>query len=104
MTANKTELTQCPECKGPLTFKHSGRTMVGYGGYQAPHDHDDNCVTHEWWCMNGHIVCERQQNYCPAEGCEWKGKTDCFCSKLGIRVYSQKITVTRDGEVVDKNY
>lgn len=103
MASNRTDLKECPECKGRLTYKGCGSTLVGYGGYEAPHDHDDNCVTYEWWCENGHVICERQQNYCPVEGCDWKGKTDCFCSKLGVSVFTMKITQTRNGKVVDEN-
>ena len=85
----KTEITKCPKCEKPVTFKESGSTMVAYGGYSAPHDHDDNCELFLWVCEDGHYVQLREQNVCPVEECGWKGKTDCFCSTLGVSVFDQ---------------
>lgn len=82
----KTEITECPKCKGTVVYTSVITTMVGYGGYQKPHDHDDNCKLFTWKCENGHEIYERQQNICPVNGCGWAGKTDCFCSSLGISV------------------
>jgi hypothetical protein len=88
----KTEITECPTCKGTVTYKGTWCTMVGYGNYEAPHDHDDNCKNSEWKCENGHQIQERQQNVCPVEGCDWRGKIDCFCSPLGISVLKLDIS------------
>lgn len=86
----KTELKECPKCKASVEYKGVGHTLVYYGPFEPGHDHDDNCKHHMWVCTNGHEIQERQQNICPAPGCDWKGKTDCFCSKLGITVYDPK--------------
>ena len=83
----KTDLQKCPHCEAPVKYTESTKTLVGYGGYKAPHDHDDNCVLHRWVCDNGHQIQERRQNLCPVEGCDWKGHTECFCSHFGISVY-----------------
>jgi hypothetical protein len=64
-------------------------TLVGYYSPEG-HDHDDNCTQHRYECSNGHIVYDREQNVCPNENCDWKGKTDCFCSTLGLMVFEDK--------------
>jgi hypothetical protein len=56
-------------------FHGVGSTLVGYGG------HDDNCKTGSYTCSNGHFYGIRYRNVCK---CGWKGKTDCFCSILGV--------------------
>jgi hypothetical protein len=96
-----THLEICPGCGAAIKFKESGKTLVGYGGYTAPHNHDDNCVKYIWQCDNGCFVVERQQNVCPVPGCDWRGKTDCFCSKLGIAVYPKiELDIRRQGGVI----
>lgn len=82
-------LLKCPECGGALEFKELSHTLVGYGGYRYPHDHDDNCCQTVYRCENGHDVSERQQNFCPVPDCGWVGKTDCFCSPIGIQVWEE---------------
>lgn len=90
MTNKMTHFDKCPECGSKITFKESGTTLVGYGGYSAPHNHDDNCIKYLWQCENGCYVVERLQNTCPVAECDWKGKTDCFCSKLGVAIYKSE--------------
>lgn len=71
----------CPSCGSALFYHGSCETLVGYLSPQG-HSHDDNCIIHSFNCLkNGHRFIERMQRCCPK--CEWKGKMECFCSRLG---------------------
>lgn len=98
----KPTIDRCPVCETKLNYIGSSRTAVNYRGYAPPHDHDDNCQLLMLICENGHEISERQQNTCLVEGCNWKGKTECFCSPLGIRVYDpvkkEVVYVSNPGE------
>lgn len=50
-------------------------------GYLSPpgHDHDDNCLTKVYSCPNGHWLKVSKRRRCPAVGCDWVGKDECFC-------------------------
>jgi len=83
----------CPTCNSQLYDRGSTHTLVNYSNAyftdeKGHHCHDDNCVVRTYQCANGHYVTERRQNTCPA--CDWKGKTDCFCHPLGVKVHDQK--------------
>lgn len=69
----------CPECQQPFTG-HGGtsETCVGYYSPEG-HEHDGNCMKREYRCANGHETPLALVRRCPAVGCEWKGKTECFC-------------------------
>ena len=76
---------KCPECREPASRTDWGATLVGYLS-PAGHDHDDNCIRARLTCANGHTTTVMPQRKCPAEGCDWVGKTTCFCTgeKSGI--------------------
>ena len=69
----------CPKCGKPFV-KHHGtcQTLVGYSSPPG-HDHDDNCRSRMYECEDGHRTGITAQNHCHAEGCDWAGKTKCFC-------------------------
>ena len=72
----------CPKCGEELRW--DGGTISTLVGYYGPpgHDHDDNCLTREYICSNGHVTKESIRRTCPVPGCDWKGKKDCFCNSL----------------------
>ena len=77
----------CPDCGLAYSAKAiqvaqqgEGETCVGY--FSPPgHDHDDNCRKRQYTCPNGHKNTFSIRRKCPAEGCGWRGKEDCFCCK-----------------------
>lgn len=72
----------CGECGKPLLW--DGRqftTLIGtLIGPNDPHRHDPNCVKRYYECANKHARVVSIINRCPAPGCEWRGKTECWCS------------------------
>ena len=68
----------CPDCNGQWKYDGGGtlRTCVGYVS-PAGHDHDDNCRTRKYTCVNGHSHILSAVNRCGA--CDWEGKKSCFC-------------------------
>ena len=68
----------CRVCKGKLKYVGPMKTMVGYDSPPG-HDHDDNCQTKEYYCENGHSFAVSKLIRCPEKGCDWVGKTECFC-------------------------
>jgi hypothetical protein len=60
-------------------------TLVGFWGFDPPHDHDDNCHVEDFGCEKGHRYSVRKRNTCPA--CDWKGIEECFCHPLGVRIF-----------------
>lgn len=89
-------MEKCPKCSTPVIKTEASRTLVGYGGYSHPHDHDDNCVITAYKCEKGHIFSERRQNVCPVGGCDWKGKIECFCHPLGVLEFTGTVRRTSD--------
>lgn len=82
----------CPECGTQLYKIGSSVTDVNYSraffdDERGSHNHDDNCRIYEYHCEKGHRVSERRQNTCPV--CDWKGKADCFCHPLGMKVWKK---------------
>jgi hypothetical protein len=67
----------CPHCGGP--FAWGGLVCEKTVGHYSPpgHDHDDNCLTRSFHCVNGHLTRGSIQRSCSAPGCEWKGKVMC---------------------------
>ena len=70
---------KCAECGADGTHSGEFTTLVGFGGFPAGHNHDDNCRTRYYHCPNGHSWTESRRNRCHADGCDWKGKEECFC-------------------------
>lgn len=70
----------CAECASPMTLGGTMATMVGYLSPQG-HNHDDNCLTASYRCPNGHLARVTHRRKCPADGCNWIGKLECFCHK-----------------------
>jgi hypothetical protein len=70
-------------------------SMTLVGSFSPPgHDHDDNCVQCAFQCKNGHKMEVSLRRYCPAEECDWKGRTKCFChegEKLEYSYYKKGI-------------
>lgn len=69
----------CPVCLAPFVG-HGGTswTLVGY--FSPPgHEHDRNCMKREYRCANGHVTPLSKVRTCETNGCDWKGKTSCFC-------------------------
>ena len=71
---------KCNQCNEDLIPQENTGGMVTCVAYYSPegHDHDDNCKTRIYHCKNDHYVKLSIINTCPS--CDWKGKTDCFCS------------------------
>lgn len=67
-------------CGEPMRWNgRERRSLMGYGSPPG-HAHDDNCVTREYACLQCsyvRVVSRRQR--CPAPGCGWVGKAECFC-------------------------
>ena len=92
----KPDLKSCPTCGNEkLKYQGAGSTLVAYFSPDG-HDHDDNCKIHKWKCPNGHTICARYVNKCPVENCGWSGKTECFCSPLGVWVVGEKVKTIYD--------
>lgn len=74
----------CTQCSTPM--RAGGmimQTLLGYGGFADGHKHDDNCLTQEYVCQQGHCTTISKLRTCPK--CEWTGKTTCFCHR-GLKV------------------
>ena len=90
----------CPECGTQVYDDGATTTLVGYvnarfSDERGVHNHDDNCIKHYGHCVNRHKLSWRNQNTCPV--CEWRGKEQCFCHPLGVRVYdSSGATLIRE--------
>ena len=68
---------KCEKCSESLLPEQGEcSTLVGYCS-PAGHNHDDNCRTKIYRCVNGHVKRLSVQNSCPA--CDWVGKEDCNC-------------------------
>ncbi len=76
---------RCPTCTGDLVYGGViGKTLVG--DHSEPgHCHDDNCVSRQYVCANGHSVKLSIRRKCPA--CDWKGKEECF--SCGSKKYDE---------------
>lgn len=70
----------CLECGEEMIANCEVTTSVGYFSPEG-HNHDDNCVTRQYMCKNGHIVNISKRNKCSAKGCTWVGKESCSCHK-----------------------
>lgn len=69
----------CPTCSEPFTG-HDGTTETTVGYFSPPgHDHDPNCMRRTYACPNGHQTELAIVRRCPTKGCDWKGRTECFC-------------------------
>lgn len=70
----------CPECGEPM---HPGmgcmETVVGYLPNKEGHTHNDNCLSKQYRCPNGHCKEVYLRRTCPTPGCDWRGKSTCFC-------------------------
>ena len=68
----------CPECGAIMSH---GGTRSTYVGYISPpgHDHDDNCLTRQYICKNGHRRVYSIRRRCPVPGCGWVGISSCHC-------------------------
>lgn len=69
---------KCRKCDSLLRRKDNTemRTAVYF---QSPegHDHNDNCITRNYICDNGHYCKLSIINSCH---CGWRGREECFCS------------------------
>jgi len=70
---------KCPECGAEMKAGGVCKTLVGCGKFPPGHDHDDNCRSRVYICPNNHKLWLSRRNRCPAPGCDWKGKDECFC-------------------------
>lgn len=72
-------MNTCPECGAQwvLVLGH-GQTLLGFVSPHG-HRHDDNCATKLYECQNGHRRKISILRRCDAEGCDWVGKTECYC-------------------------
>jgi len=70
-----------PGCGKSLHPAHKGEFRESLQLYFSPpgHDHDDNCRGRIYGCEDGHRIRVCVRRTCPAPGCDWKGKTTCFC-------------------------
>jgi hypothetical protein len=70
----------CPDCGGPLKSDGFGTTLLGYSSPPG-HDHDINCRTGHFNCGDrSHARIEYSiRTTCPAPGCDWRGKEECWC-------------------------
>ena len=65
------------KCGKPLVGHYgTSSTLVGYSSPPG-HNHDDNCVSREYICEDGHKVVLYKQARCP--NCDWVGKLECGC-------------------------
>ncbi len=73
----------CPTCGVPTLPWSHGSTMVGPDVFTdeqgQEHEHDPNCISHGYFCVNEHAWREWKQQTCAVPGCTWKGKLTCFC-------------------------
>lgn len=72
---------ECPTCGDPI-YSDGTLTMtsVGYFGGLGQHRHDDNCVTRNYGCRNGHWWTLSVRRSCGEDPtCEWRGKESCDC-------------------------
>lgn len=53
-------------------------TLLGFAS-QPGHNHNDNCLTRNYVCPNGHVRVVAIRRRCDVEGCTWKGKEECPC-------------------------
>jgi hypothetical protein len=68
----------CPHCGGAFVWgADTCETNVGSPVSPPGHDHDDNCLTRAFHCVNGHFTVGSIQRSCSTPGCEWKGKVMC---------------------------
>ena len=70
----------CYECGAPLvSISNNGMgTLKSY--YSPPgHNHDDNCLTREVTCANGHAIELSIRRSCKVKACDWESKTTCTC-------------------------
>lgn len=64
-------------------------TTVGY--FSPPgHDHDDNCLRQCYQCAAGHTQFFSIRRKCPAPGCDWVGKPDCWCHRGPEKVRKER--------------
>lgn len=72
----------CKICGKPLKSKYDKNcllmTLVSYNSPPG-HNHDDNCITKEYICENGHEITLSVRNKCPNPDCDWVGKEECWC-------------------------
>ena len=77
----------CSTCHGPLTtYDEESSTCVGYFQEEG-HDHDPNCQRREFYCAEGHRNPIAIVRTCPTEGCDWQGKSECFCVPRFVRTW-----------------
>jgi len=69
---------RCPECGGVMTCGGESST---YRGDISPdgHNHDDNCLTRQYVCENGHRRVYSKRNRCDTPACDWVGVASCHC-------------------------
>lgn len=74
------DANQCPQCGAEWVWCEEGfgQTLVGYASPPG-HDHDDNCRQKQYRCANGHEHALSIRRRCSTYGCDWAGKSDCFC-------------------------
>lgn len=72
---------KCPECKEELYHSEEWGTMETCVGHFSPpgHDHNDNCLSRIYRCINGHQIKVSLRRRCPNPDCDWIGKDECFC-------------------------
>ena len=66
----------CPECSEKMIAGPTITTLVGYSSPKGC-DHDDNCLTRVYKCINNHSRRVSIRRVCP--NCSWVGKDDCGC-------------------------
>jgi len=88
MTDSKPSPALCPVCQSDVVYSDGSTvTLMGYA-VRVGHNHDDNCRISYYHCDKGHSWSERKQNTCPT--CDWKGKAECFCHPLGVKIHAEK--------------
>jgi hypothetical protein len=80
---------KCPECNGAFV-RASGACETCVGFFSPPgHDHNRNCLTRDYVCAQGHQTKVALIRTCPADGCDWRGKTSCFCCKRFVEAWPE---------------
>lgn len=86
-------MVTCVECGQRARWNgETSRTLVCFRS-PAGHDHDDNCRTRSYVCPLEHFTYVVRRNRCSAPGCDWHGRTDCFCHHFPLSESERARTV-----------
>lgn len=66
-------------CRCGAAFVSAGPEIETTGGYVSlkRHEHNDNCLTRVYRCLDGHQTVIGRRRRCPE--CGWVGKATCGC-------------------------